>query len=395
MGKATHDPVDRAHAPASDLPLETWRALAIVAFVLLVAFGFLLLAGANAIDPWTPRLAIAALCLAFFVLTYTSDKVRANPGKLAYPILLVLLVYAIALAFANGLATPYVLALMLTFFASSIAIQPLGRFLFYQAFGLGVAAFAAALAPTPPGTRPILLVSMASASVFSYLVRRSLAESERRLARSEAKFRSLVESSADVIVVLDPEGRIAYAGPSVEHVLGYTPRELEGRHALELIHPDDAPVSTAVLEAAFAGNGDATPAVEVRARHRDGSWRTFQGRAKRIRREDGRAGILLNATDITARKEAEAERERLIRSLREANATVKKLRGLLSVCAECKRFRNEKGAWEHLDAYLARASYVDVSHGLCPDCAHRLYGSLLDDVDPGGSGAPSNGPSGP
>jgi DNA-binding NtrC family response regulator len=72
-------------------------------------------------------------------------------------------------------------------------------------------------------------------------------------------------------------------------------------------------------------------------------------------------------------KRAQQERERLISELREALAKVKKLSGLLPMCASCKKIRDDKGYWNQLEAYISDHSEADFSHGICPECAKKLY----------------------
>jgi hypothetical protein len=82
-----------------------------------------------------------------------------------------------------------------------------------------------------------------------------------------------------------------------------------------------------------------------------------------------RGGISVLFRDISQRKNAEAERERLIRGLRAALADVRTLRGLIPICAWCKKIRNDGGYWEQLEAYIKNHSEADFTHGMCPDCA--------------------------
>jgi hypothetical protein len=77
--------------------------------------------------------------------------------------------------------------------------------------------------------------------------------------------------------------------------------------------------------------------------------------------------------DISSRKRAEAEREQLITELQEALNKVKLLSGLLSICASCKKIRNERGQWEVLETYIRSRSAADFSHGLCLECLQKLY----------------------
>lgn len=77
--------------------------------------------------------------------------------------------------------------------------------------------------------------------------------------------------------------------------------------------------------------------------------------------------------DITDRKQAELERERLIVELREALARVKTLSGMLPICASCKKIRNDKGYWEQIETYIGEHSGAEFTHGICPDCVEKLY----------------------
>lgn len=89
-----------------------------------------------------------------------------------------------------------------------------------------------------------------------------------------------------------------------------------------------------------------------------------------------RGGISVLFRDITKRKNAEVERERLIRELRDALAHVRTLRGLIPICAWCKKIRNDRGYWEQLEAYIKNHSEADFTHGMCPDCAREQTEAL-------------------
>ncbi len=78
------------------------------------------------------------------------------------------------------------------------------------------------------------------------------------------------------------------------------------------------------------------------------------------------------------RKTALRERERLIQELQEALATVKKLSGLLPICASCKRIRDDQGSWNQLEEYIHDHSEAVFSHGICPECAKKLFPDAFD-----------------
>lgn len=77
--------------------------------------------------------------------------------------------------------------------------------------------------------------------------------------------------------------------------------------------------------------------------------------------------------DITERKQAAKEREKLIVDLQKALQEVRTLSGLLPICTSCKKIRDDKGYWNILEQYISAHSDAEFSHGLCPDCAERLY----------------------
>jgi DNA-binding response OmpR family regulator len=73
---------------------------------------------------------------------------------------------------------------------------------------------------------------------------------------------------------------------------------------------------------------------------------------------------------------AERERDRLIAQLEEALARVKKLSGLLPICAGCKKIRDDNGYWKQIESYLNEHSDAIMSHGICPECANKYYPDL-------------------
>ena len=77
-------------------------------------------------------------------------------------------------------------------------------------------------------------------------------------------------------------------------------------------------------------------------------------------------GLICSATDITSSKN-------LITKLQEALEKVNVLSGLLSICASCKRIRDEHQAWLPLESYIQAHSAAKFSHGVCPDCLRELY----------------------
>ncbi|WP_319408114.1 response regulator [uncultured Desulfosarcina sp.] len=86
---------------------------------------------------------------------------------------------------------------------------------------------------------------------------------------------------------------------------------------------------------------------------------------------------LRSAIEIAVVKhEAAKARETLIAQLQKALREVKTLTGLLPICASCKKIRKDDSTWQQIEEYISSHSDADFTHGICPECAHRLYPEL-------------------
>jgi hypothetical protein len=77
--------------------------------------------------------------------------------------------------------------------------------------------------------------------------------------------------------------------------------------------------------------------------------------------------------DITKRKMLEADLEK---RLQDALDQIKVLSGILPICSSCKRIRDDRGCWNQLEIYIKENSEAVFSHGICPDCAKKIYPEL-------------------
>ncbi len=127
------------------------------------------------------------------------------------------------------------------------------------------------------------------------------------VARSEAHFRALVRNSHDLTIVTDASGRTLYVSPSMTRLLGY-PTTVVGQLDGHLVHPDD---QERVLNAyRLARFSPATrPTIELRAQHRDGSWRWLEMTVTNLLADELIQGLVFNIRDITDRKSAEVALE--------------------------------------------------------------------------------------
>src|SRR6266571_3858539 len=126
------------------------------------------------------------------------------------------------------------------------------------------------------------------------------------LRASEERFRALVEHSSDVITLLGADGTVLYASQSSQPVLGYGSTENVGRNAFELIHLDDRPQALAMFAELSQQPGHRMQA-ELRAQHKDGTWRTLETVAVNRLDDPAIGAIVVNYRDITARQRTEQD----------------------------------------------------------------------------------------
>ena len=183
---------------------------------------------------------------------------------------------------------------------------------------------------------------------------------------------------------LAADGTILAVNLTGARFVGIERARLLNRRFGSLVSEADRPVFKAFLEKTFAGDKrDFCEVALVRA-----ETAPLFARIEAVVSEGGqecRAAVL----DVTERHQAEAERERLIQELQAALARVKLLSGLLPICANCKRIRNDQGYWKKLESYIQSHSEATFSHSICPECVHKLYPELEDQLsEPTGTRAP-------
>jgi transcriptional regulator with PAS, ATPase and Fis domain len=86
------------------------------------------------------------------------------------------------------------------------------------------------------------------------------------------------------------------------------------------------------------------------------------------------AGLIGAILDITERKKAVSQKEKLITELQNALDEVNVLSGFLPICASCKKIRDDKGYWTQVEAYIEAHSTAQFSHAMCEECCEKLYG---------------------
>src|SRR5256886_14590577 len=134
--------------------------------------------------------------------------------------------------------------------------------------------------------------------------REEQAQAEEARRQGEERFRALIEHGADAIALLGADGAVLFLSHSAEKLFGFTPSELVGRSAIDLLHPDD-PHRLLALPADHAARPGAPLTIEVRLLHRDASWRAVEAVVVNRLGEPAVGAIVVTFRDISERKDAE------------------------------------------------------------------------------------------
>ena len=183
------------------------------------------------------------------------------------------------------------------------------------------------------------------------------------------------ELSLDMLCMVRFDGRFARLSPAWERTLGFTLQELYARPMIELVHPEDRERTLEQNRRVRAG-GQAR-LFENRYLCRDGSYRWLLWNAT----ADLDLQVIFSvARDITERKAAEQERERLVSELQTALAELGELRRILPICSYCKKIRDDANYWHTVEAYLSRHASTRFSHSICPGCFESIVQPQLDEI---------------
>jgi PAS domain S-box-containing protein len=124
------------------------------------------------------------------------------------------------------------------------------------------------------------------------------------LRQSEELFRALIENALDVIALLEEDGTIRYASPSIQRLLGHEPSKLAGTDSFALLEPEDLAAAKEFLARVLASEQPEGP-VELRWRSVDGSTRVIEAWAKSLLSSPAVGAVVVNARDMTDRRKAE------------------------------------------------------------------------------------------
>jgi PAS domain S-box-containing protein len=198
--------------------------------------------------------------------------------------------------------------------------------------------------------------------------------SEEALRRSRESFQRLFDEAPIGMAILAGGIELTRVNRALCTMLGHSKEELSGLGFDRFVEPADLEAHLAAAGEFFEGKRSS---FKVEARYLPKTGAPLWGNLTVERIEDSTGQmlfVLAMLEDISERRRAAEEREHMIEELTEALASVKTLRGLIPICASCKKVRDDNGYWSQVEVYVRDRSEAEFSHDICPDCTKKLYG---------------------
>jgi PAS domain S-box-containing protein len=218
----------------------------------------------------------------------------------------------------------------------------------------------------------------------------------RTLAMSQQHLAKIVDFLPDATFVIDREGRVVAWNRAIEKMTGVKALEIVGKGNYEYAIPFYGKRRPVLIDLVGKWDEETKKAYQYIKKEGDALVSetvnslvapdgTLWNKASVIRDENGAViGAIETIRDISDRKQQEEEREKLIQELQTALSQIRKLSGMLPICASCKKIRDDKGYWQQVEAYISTHSDVQFSHSVCPECARKLYPEYYEDMYPEG-----------
>lgn len=199
----------------------------------------------------------------------------------------------------------------------------------------------------------------------------------KALKESEERYRKLFDSSKDAIMTLAPPlWKFSSGNPAILDMFGIANIEelllLEPWMLSPEIQPDGQLSEEKAKEMIKIAMDEGSNFFEWMHKKKDGDAFPATVLLTKVSLSNN---VFLQATvrDITKQKETVAEKEHLIDELRSTIEKVRTLTGLIPICANCKKIRDDSGFWDNVDVYIQKHTNADFSHSICPECMKKLY----------------------
>ena len=204
-------------------------------------------------------------------------------------------------------------------------------------------------------------------------------EMEKALKESDERFRALFEGSLDGVFIHDFEGNILDFNQAALDAAGYERDEMTSLNFASFMDAEQTRNAMKTIDELLQ-TGIQQKSNEYKLKRKDGSYVYSENKSAVIYRDGKPHAIIGIARNITERKKSEENLKKLLSDLQKALEEIKTLKGIVPICANCKKIRDDKGYWDQVESYLSRHTEATFSHSICPDCIKKLYPELCADA---------------
>jgi PAS domain S-box-containing protein len=186
---------------------------------------------------------------------------------------------------------------------------------------------------------------------------------------AEKRFSDIVINSLPgIFYFFDEQQKFLRWNNNFQQVSQYSAEEISGMHPLDFFSNEDRDLVARQIQKVFE-EGSAT--VEADFVSKDGHRTSYFFTGVQALLND-RPCLIGMGIDIASHKQVEAERDKQVNELQEVFARTRQFDGCLTVCAWCRKMRDDKGSWETLESYIIKHTDVAFTHGICPECVRKV-----------------------
>lgn len=190
----------------------------------------------------------------------------------------------------------------------------------------------------------------------------------------------------DPIFIIDEEGTYIEVMGGMERSLYDSPGYLKRKKLHDVFAEADADLFVSTVKKAIDSNSLVIveyklTSVDMKFNPMDGpsTLQWYEGRVFPFQlSNENRSCVMWIAINITEKKKAQIERDNALLELEKALSEIKVLRGILPICSNCKKIRDDEGYWNRIEQYIMEHSEAEFTHSICPDCTKKLYPELFD-----------------
>jgi PAS domain S-box-containing protein len=183
-----------------------------------------------------------------------------------------------------------------------------------------------------------------------------------------------INSTVGGLIITNINGDICFANPSFCKMFEYKQEDIIDINAAELFLTKEVRKFSDVISIIDISKDETEEFIVQKS---DGTNFYVEVSASNVTSATNQIlGRMASFVDITLKKQIENDRENLISKLQNALDTIKTLKGIIPICSYCKKIRNDKGAWDQMEAYISAHSEAHFSHSVCPECYKKVMGEI-------------------